>query len=60
MRFSPRTPLLPERLAYVHGAHLCVAHYPNHAQRYEILLKPQAKNRQKIAKTPIFNTISPT
>lgn len=31
---------LPERLAYVHGSLLSVARYPNHWQRYKIVLVP--------------------
>lgn len=31
---------LPERLAYVRGSLLSVARYPNHWQRYELVLVP--------------------
>jgi hypothetical protein len=60
MRFSPRTPPLPERLIYVHGAHLCGAHYPNRERSYEIILYPQTKIREKLAKIQFFNTFHST
>lgn len=60
MRFTPRYPPLPERLVYVHGAHLCVAHYPNRGRSYKIMLIPQEKIREKVGKIQFFNTIHPT
>ena len=60
MRFTPRYPPLPERLVYVHWAHLCGANYPNRERSYEIILIPQAKLRGKLGKIQFFNTIHPT
>lgn len=60
MRFSPRTPPLPERLVYVHWAHLCGANYPNRERSYEIILNSQAKIMQNLTKIQFFNTIHPT
>ena len=45
MRFAPRFPPLPERLDYVHWAHLCGANYPIRERNYEIILNPQTKIR---------------
>ena len=60
MRFSPRTPPLPERLDYVHWSYLYVANYPIRGRSYENNLVPQTKIREKVAKTQFFNTICST
>jgi hypothetical protein len=60
MRFAPRFPPLPERLDYVHWAHLCGANYPIRERSYEIILNPQTKIREKLGKIQFFNTFHPT